>query len=163
MTAALSALTGLTWDIPHGRALLSLFTMVIVLLEVLGLTAVWVPGIAWALAMLGVQYWARLGLDGSGAAIWAPLFGAGLLLCAEASYLSLESRAGSRAPLRGRVLTVMLLSIGAALAGELLLLAASLGSLRGFPLVVGGAGAVAVLLLGLVKLAGRTGGWRPPS
>lgn len=163
MTVGLSALTGLTWDISQGRALLSLFMMVIVVLEVLGLTAFWVPGIAWAVAMLGLQYWARLGLDGSGTAIWAPLFGAGLLLCAETSYLSLEIREGSRAPLRGRLLTVMLLSIGAALAGELLLLAASLLALRGFALVVGGAGAVAVLLLGLVGLAGRTGGSRPPS
>ena len=148
---------GLTWDIPHQRGFLSLFSIVAVTLLLLGLTAVWVPGIAWALAVLGVQYWARLGLDPSGTALWAPLFGGVLLFCAEISYLSLEIRDETRAPLRGRLFTVTLLSLGAATAGELTLLAATLLPARGFTLVFLGALAVAVLLAGLLWLAGRAG------
>ena len=153
----LTGLAGLTWDIPHQRGFLSLFSIVAVTLLVLGLTAAWVPGIAWALAVLGVQYWARLALDPAGTALWAPLFGAGLLLCAETAYLSLEIREEGRARLRGRLLTVTLLALGGAVAGELALLAAALLPARGFVLVVAGTAAVAALLAGLVVIAGRAG------
>lgn len=150
-------MTGLTWDIPHQRALLSLFSIVAVTLLVLGLSTIWVPGIAWALVVLGAQYWARLSLDPSGTAVWAPVFGAALLLCAETSYLSLEPRAGAHANLRGRLVAVALLVLGAATAGEVTLFTATVSPSGGFVLVVAGAIAVALLLIGLVLLAGRAG------
>lgn len=157
LTSTLTGVTGLTWDIPHDRAFLTLFSVVALALLVLGLTAVWVPGVAWSLVVLGAQYWTRLSLDPNDTALWAPLFGVALLLCGEASYLSLELGADSRGPLRGRVLTVVFLALGAATLSEVVVLATALLPLRGFILVIGAAVAVGALFAGLLLLAGRSG------
>ena len=150
----------MTWDVPHERVFLSLFSVAALVLLSLGLTALWVPGIAWCLAVFAFEYWARLSLEPAGTATWAPLLGAALLVLGEASYLSLEFRGESRTRLRGRLFTVAFLAIAGAGTGEALLLGAALLPIRSFGLVIAGALAVAVLLGGLVLLAGRS---RSPS
>ena len=141
---------------PHERVFLSLFSVGALVLLGLGLTALWVPGIAWCLAVFAFEYWARLSLDPAATAAWAPVFAAALLLLGESSYLSLELRGESRARLRGRLFTVGFLAIAGAGTGEALLLGAALLPLHSFSLVIAGAFAVALLLAGLVLLTGRS-------
>ena len=152
----MTLLTGLSWDLPHGRGYLSLLSVVSAGLLLAGVTALWVPGIGWGLAVLGAQYGARLALDPAGTETWAPLFAVALLAVGELCYLSLEIRSDIRAQLRGRLARVAILGLGSAAAAELVLLAAAFLPLRGFFLVVAGAGAVVVLLAALGLATNRS-------
>ena len=79
-----------------------------------------------ALVLLGAVYAVPEGER----AVWAPLYGSGLLVCAELAYWSLESRVSQ--PVHGDVVTprlaaVLLLGAASVPAGALVLLAAEAG------------------------------------
>ena len=82
--------------------------------------------IPFALVLLGALYAVPEGER----AVWAPLYGSGLLVCAELAYWSLESRVTQ--PVHGDVVTprlaaVLLLAAASVPAGALVLLAAEAG------------------------------------
>lgn len=120
--------------------------------------------IPFALLLLGAVY----AIPAGDRAVWAPVYGAGLLLCAELAYWSLEFRVVQR--VHGDVITPRLLAVlgvaGVSLAaGALVLLAAEAGLGRSPATTAAAALAVAGcvgLLAGLATASSR-GPQRTPS
>jgi hypothetical protein len=88
--------------------------------------------------------------------VWAPLYGGGLLLCAELAYWSLESRVAQR--VRGDVVTpqlaaIALVAAASVPAGALVLLAAEAGLDRSPATTAAAALAVVACVALLVVLA----------
>jgi hypothetical protein len=115
-----------------------------------GLTAIWVRGLAWGIALLGVSFLIRVQLEPATASAWTPVVAAVLLLVAELGYWSFELAAPDGAGpglVPRRLVEVLLLALAAAALGELVL---DLGAI--LPLSGGG-----VLVLGVTAATGLLG------
>ena len=121
--------------------------------------------IPFALVLLGAVYVVPEGER----AVWAPLYGCGLLLCAELAYWSLESNVTQR--VHGDVVTprlaaILLVAAASLPAGALVLLAAEAGLGRSPATTAAAALALAAcvgLLAVLATAPGRGRGQRTPS
>jgi hypothetical protein len=111
--------------------------------------------IPFALVLLGALY----AIPEGGRLVWAPLYGGGLLLCAELAYWSLEERGAQR--VQGDVVTPRLTAIlglaaASVPAGALVLLASEAGLGRS-PALTAAAGLAIVASAGLLVLLARSG------
>ena len=113
----------------------------------------------WGLASCTGAYAAGLLASSAGIDLLSPLFAAGLLLAAELAYWSVEERTGRETieVLARRLGVVLLLALGTALVGSLLLAAAQARPVGGpAVLALGVAAAVGILAL-LARLARAPG------
>jgi hypothetical protein len=111
--------------------------------------------IPFALVLLGALY----AIPEGERAVWAPLYGGGLLLCAELAYWSLEERGAQR--VHGDVVTPRLLAIlgvaaASVAAGSLVLLASESGLGRS-PALTAAAALAVVASAGLLVLLAPSG------
>lgn len=115
------------------------------------LTFGWPGGIPWALALLGVEFILWLFIGGGSHVFAAAVYGSALLMAAELSYWSLDSRTRSdddAGLVRRRCIAIVILlaaSLGAGLAGLVAARAPATGSLA--LTAVGTVAAAAALLL----------------
>lgn len=143
-------------SMPDRRFLPALAVVALVALG-LGLVGIWVAGLGWGVGLLGAAYLIRLQLDPS-AAGWAPIAAGWLLFAAELGYWSYE--VDGKARLRGsraspRILQMVMLAMGAALAGELVVAGSNLLPSLGPWSIAGGAAALVAVLGVLLRLARR--------
>jgi hypothetical protein len=96
-------------------ALLSLGVPALVL-YMAAVLRLWPGGLPAALALLALEYLAAVYLRGGRIDLLAPVYAAGLFICAELSWLALES-SGGHAPWPSRLLAIAALTIGGFLAG----------------------------------------------
>lgn len=103
--------------------------------------------IPWAVALLGGEYALFLAIGEEGIDGLAPLYGVGLLLCAELSYWSIEPQSESDDNLAARRLTLLgAAALASAFLGAVVLSSAAVGLGSGLGLeAVGVAAAVAAL------------------
>jgi hypothetical protein len=107
-----------------------------------------------AVVLLGAVY----ALPEGDRAVWAPLYGGGLLLCAELAYWSLESRVDQRVYgdlVTPRLVTVVLVAAVSVPSGALVLLAADAGVGRS-PAMTAIAALAVVACVGLLAVLART-------
>ncbi|GAC1656430.1 MAG: hypothetical protein NVS9B1_11780 [Candidatus Dormibacteraceae bacterium] len=164
MAVLLAALVTLTWQFALGQGLLVAIAAAALTCLALGLLGLWTRGIGWGCACLAAAFVVRLQLDPRGAGPWTALFAGGLLLTAELAFWSYETAAG-RSPsdpaLRHRLGLILLLVAGAAVLGEVALIASTLIPAGGVALVAGGviaALAVLAIITALERRLGRAGG-----
>ncbi|MBJ7598969.1 MAG: hypothetical protein DLM67_07370 [Candidatus Nephthysia bennettiae] len=127
-------------------------------LYVAALLRLWPGGLPLAVALLALEYLAAVYLRGGGLDLLAPAYAAGLFICAELGWLTLEA-AGGRPPWAGRGLALAALAGAGFLAAVALLAAAMLPFPAGWPLTVAGvlAAIAASAALGWLARASRGG------
>jgi hypothetical protein len=124
------------------------------------LLRLWPDGLPLAVALLALEYLAAVYLRGGGLDPLAPAYAAGLFVCAELGWLTLEASTG-QPPWRGRVLALALLTGAGFLAGLGLLAAALFPFPAGWPLTAVGVLAAVAASAALAWLArGSRGGER---
>lgn len=111
----------------------------------------WPDVLPWAIALLGAQYAASLLLRDGGIDPLAPLYAAALLATAEFAFWAFEAKPGlgGRPVVASRLARLLLLAVGSAVAGSVLLAASEGGAGSGFVLELSGLVAAAATL-GLV-------------
>jgi hypothetical protein len=147
-----------SWPFGQGEGYLLAIGGAAITCLVLGLTAIWVRGLAWGLALLGVAFLVRVQLEPATVSGWTPVLAGGLLLVAELGYWSFEldgsSTAGSGSTPR-RLLEVLALALAAGAAAELVLDLGSILPLSGPGLLVLGVAAATAVLGIMLQLARR--------
>lgn len=118
----------------------------------------WAPLIPVAVALAGGLYAVELAIADAPLDVAAPAVGAGLLLCAELAYWSLDERQrwrGDAGEGLRRAAFVALLGVAALLVGALLLVLVDVARARGLALDLLGAAAAAATLVVIVAAASR--------
>jgi hypothetical protein len=156
LAALLAAYPGLDQRVP--LAPLAPLAIAALMLYAAALLRLWPGGLPLAVALLALEYLAAVYLRGGGLDLLAPAYAAGLFICAELGWLTLEA-AGGRPPWAGRGLALAMLAGAGFLAGVALLAAAMLPFPAGWPLTAAGvlAAVAASAALGWLARASRGG------
>ena len=151
--AGFAAAVTLSWPFARGQGFLLAIAIAAMVCLVLGLSAYWVRGLAWSVALLGALFLIRLQLDPAAVSGWTAVAAGGLLLVAELGYWSFELDGASTIAaegMRARALEVLLVCLAGGAIAELALdLAEALPVSGSWLLVVGvlaAAGPPAILL-----------------
>jgi hypothetical protein len=160
--AGLAALLGILPALEQRAATAPLVLLAIaaVALYVAAILRLWPGGLPLALALLAIEYLLSLYLREIRVDLLAPVYAAGLFVCAELGWLTLESSQGhGRWPARG--LALALIAAGGLGVGALLLGAALLPLSEGWALTLAGvlaAVATAAVLAWLARLSAGSSG-----
>jgi hypothetical protein len=116
------------------------------------------PLITAGLALLGAEYAVLFVLRGDTIDVRAPLYGAAFLIVAELAFAAVELRAGRAEPALAarRAATLVLVAVGAVVAGLIVLAAAAAPLEGGVGLEAVGVAAAVVLLVALGRVAVRS-------
>ena len=147
-----------SWPFARGEGYLLAIGGAAITCLALGLTAAWVRGLAWGLALLAVAFLVRVQLEQATASAWTPVVAGALLLVAELGYWSFEldaSNTAGRGSAPRRLLEVVTLALAAAAAGEVALDLGAILPLSGPGVLVLGVAAATAVLGIMLRLARR--------
>jgi hypothetical protein len=147
-----------SWPFARGQGFLLAIGGAAITCLALGLTAIWVRGLAWAIVLLAASFLVRVQLEPATASAWTPLLAGALLLVAELGYWSFEldaSDTAGRGSTPRRLVEVLLLALAAAAAGELVLDLGAILPLSGAGVLVLGVAAATGVLGIMLRLARR--------